>query len=99
MIELKQDKQDLLLPVKIVPNASRDRIVGEHDGALKITVAAAPQRGAANRAVCKLLAKTLNIRTQDVTVETGQTSSRKTLRLQGVESSHPQWRVWGVALR
>ena len=84
MISITQQGPDVLLPVKVVPKASRDRIVGELDGALKITVAAAPEKGAANRAVCKLLAKALGLRTAQVTVETGHGSPRKTLRVSGV---------------
>lgn len=74
----------MLLPVKVVPKASRDRIVGELDGALKITVAAAPEKGAANKAVCKLIAKTLGLRTGEVAVDAGHASPRKTIRISGV---------------
>ncbi len=81
MIQMTRDGSDVLLPVKVVPKASRDRIVGELDGALKVTVAAAPEKGAANRAVCRLIAKALGLRVQQVTVETGHGSPRKTLRL------------------
>ena len=76
----------MLVPVKVVPKASRDRIVGELDGAMKISVSAAPERGAANAAVCKLVAKSLGIRTQQVTVESGHASPRKTLRISGVSA-------------
>ena len=69
MITLSQQGQDVLLPVKVVPKASRDKIVGELDGALKSTVAAAPEKGAANTAVCKLIAKALGLRTAQVTVD------------------------------
>lgn len=83
MIQISRQGNDILLPVKVVPKSSRDRIVGELDGALKITVAAAPEKGAANGAVCKLLAKELGLRTSQVTVETGQGSPRKTVRISG----------------
>ena len=46
--------------VKVIPNASRDQLVGwfgETDQQLKIKVAAQPERGKANQAVKKLLAK------------------------------------------
>ncbi len=84
MITLSQQGEDVLLPVKIVPKSSRDKIVGELDGALKITVSAAPEKGAANAAVCKLIAKTLGLRTAQVTVEAGHGSPRKTLRINGL---------------
>jgi len=86
MIELTETNGDVIISVKAVPNASRNKIAGELDGALKINIAAAPERGAANKAICKLLAKTLGIRTQQVTVETGLTSPRKTVRITNVSA-------------
>ncbi len=84
MIALTRQGDDVLLPVKVVPGASRDRIAGELDGALKVCVAAAPERGAANKAVCSLIAKTLGLRPQKITVDAGHASPRKTLRIHGV---------------
>ncbi len=84
MIQMSQQGADVILPVKVVPKASRDRIVGELDGRLKVAVSAAPEKGAANQAVCKLIAKTLGIRVQQVQVDAGHTSPQKTLRIAGV---------------
>jgi hypothetical protein len=83
MIQIGRQGDDILLPVKVVPKASRDKIVGELDGALKVTVAAAPEKGAANKAVCKLMARTLGLRAAQVTVDAGHGSPRKTLRITG----------------
>lgn len=96
MLKVTQDGSDILLDVKVVPKSSRDRIVGELDGALKVAVAAAPEKGAANSAVCKLLAKSLKLRTQQVTVEAGHSSPRKTLRITGT-SVHAVLALAGVA--
>jgi hypothetical protein len=81
MVDISQQGTDTLISVKIVPNASRDRIAGELGEALKITVSAAPERGAANKAVCRLLARNLDIRPQQITVDTGATSAQKTIRI------------------
>ncbi|NLX15096.1 MAG: DUF167 domain-containing protein [Phycisphaerales bacterium] len=83
MLNITSQGGDVLLPVKVVPNASRDRIVGELDGSLKVSVAVPPERGAANSAVCKLIARALGLRVAQVRVETGATSPRKTLRIFG----------------
>jgi len=83
MIPLASDKTGVLLPVKVVPGASRDRIMGELDGALKVAVAAPPEKGAANKAVCALLAKALGVRKGQIRVETGHTSPHKTIRITG----------------
>ncbi|MBP7935485.1 MAG: DUF167 domain-containing protein [Phycisphaerae bacterium] len=87
VIELRQQGGDVLLPVKVVPKASRDRIVGELDGALKIAVSAPPEKGAANKAVCTLVARTLGIRAQQVNVDSGHGSPRKSLRITGVTAA------------
>lgn len=84
MIPISRKGHDILLPVKVVPKASKNRIVGELDGALKITVSAAPEKGAANQAVCRLLAKTLGLRTSQVTIDAGHGSPRKTVRISGL---------------
>jgi len=86
MIKITQQGSDVLIDVKVVPKSSRDRIVGELDGALKITITAAPERGAANDAVRKLIAKTLGLRVQQVTIEAGHANPRKTLRISGVKT-------------
>lgn len=85
MIRLDRQGDDVLVPVKVVPKASRDRIVGELDGALKVSVSAAPEKGAANKAVCKLIARTLGLRVRQVTVESGHSSPRKSIRIRGVQ--------------
>jgi uncharacterized protein (TIGR00251 family) len=83
MLNVTQSGPDVLLDVKVVPKSSRDRVVGELGGALKVAVSAAPERGAANQAVCRLIARSLGLRTQQVAVESGHANPRKTLRIAG----------------
>jgi hypothetical protein len=86
MIEMIQQNDDVLLPVKVVPNASRDKIMGELDGALKVNISAAPEKGAANKALCKLLANQLGIKAKQISVDMGLTSPHKTLRITGLNA-------------
>jgi uncharacterized protein len=82
-----QAGSDVLLRVKAVPGASRDAIgdvLALPDGArLKVRVAAPPEDGKANAAVCRLVAATLGIPASRVTLENGPTSPEKTLRCTG----------------
>lgn len=87
-LRITQQGSDVLLAVKVVPKSSRDRIVGELDGAIKISVSAAPEKGAANTAVCRLLASTLGVRVQQVQVDSGHASPRKVVRIQGTSAEH-----------
>ncbi len=74
--------------VKVVPGASRDAIVGTHgEGAearLKVRVAAPPEGGKANKAVCALLAQALGVRASAVDVVAGRASRDKTVFVDGV---------------
>ncbi len=93
MITLTRQDHAILLPVKVVSNASRDKVAGELDGVLKITVAAAPERGAANKAVCKLVARSLGLRVGQISVASGPTSPNKVLRIDGSDVDHLR-RAW-----
>lgn len=73
------------LPVFVVPGASRDAIVGEHDGALRVRVAAPPEKGRANAAVRELLARELGLRRADLVITAGLGSRRKTVLVRGVD--------------
>jgi len=70
--------------VKVVPGASRSRVVGMLGDALKVAVSAAPEKGKANAAVVELMAKELGVAAQDVSVVRGLTQPRKVIRVRGV---------------
>ena len=70
--------------IKVVPGASRDRIVGPLGDALKVAVSKPPEVGAANKAVVALLAKTLGVAPSQVQVVRGHTSPRKEVLVTGV---------------
>ena len=73
--------------VKVVPGASRDRIAGVLGDALKVQVAAPPEKGKANKAVAALIADAVSVRAKDVAIVSGQTSPRKVVRVVGVDAS------------
>ena len=72
------------LRVKVVPGASRDRVAGMLGDAVKVQVAAAPERGKANVAVEQLIADALGVPKKSVSVVAGHTQPRKTIRIEGV---------------
>ena len=65
------------LRLRVKPGARKTAIVGIHGGALKVAVAAAPEKGKANRAVVKLLAEALDLPASAVTIAAGETSQDK----------------------
>jgi hypothetical protein len=54
-----------------------DAIVGLRGDALKVAVAAPPEKGRANRALCKLLAQGMGVKPSAVSVVRGLTSRHK----------------------
>lgn len=73
-----------LLKIKVVPGSSRNHIAGWLGESLKIRVTANPEKGKANDAVVSLLAGTLRIPKQDVTVSVGASSPRKVIKISGL---------------
>ncbi|MBI5070087.1 MAG: YggU family protein [Deltaproteobacteria bacterium] len=71
------------LEVLVQPRASRTRVLGVHDGRLKIALAAPPVDGEANQALVEFLAGALGVRKADVALLRGETGRRKTVRVSG----------------
>ena len=72
--------------VRLTPKSSRDMIEGVEIGAdgrrhLKARVRAVPEDGKANKALIKLVSKTLRVPASSITVTSGQTSRLKTLHI------------------
>jgi uncharacterized protein (TIGR00251 family) len=84
------------LAVKVVPGASRDRIVGVLGDSLKVAVSKAPEGGAANRAVIALLAAELGIAARQLRIVKGQTNPRKEVLVSGIAVDEIQRRIEGL---
>lgn len=73
----------MTLKVKVVPRSPRTEIVGEMaDGTLKIHVAAPPEKGRANEELCAFLASHYRVPRSAVTVISGQSATRKLVRIE-----------------
>ena len=68
----------------MVPRASRTEVVGEHDGALRVRLAAPPVDGAANDELIRLLAKIFEVSRTAVTIVSGHSSRLKQVSIEGV---------------
>jgi len=69
------------LRLRVKPGARKTAIVGVHGGALKVAVAAAPEKGKANRAVVDLLAEALDLPSSAVTITAGEASQDKAVEI------------------
>lgn len=72
--------------LRVKPAGRADRVIAPYDGALKLEVRAAPERGRANGAVIRLLADRLGLDRSDVEVVAGRSSQDKTVSLAGVSA-------------
>jgi uncharacterized protein (TIGR00251 family) len=87
MLELTESGNGVRLTIKAVPGSSRDRIVGTLGSAVKIAVAAPPERGAANKAIIALLADRLSVHPSRITIARGHTSPRKEVFIAGITAA------------
>jgi uncharacterized protein (TIGR00251 family) len=85
-LDLRQSDLGVLVPVKVVPGASRGKVVGILDGALKVAVAAPPEKGKANKALIKILAEMLDLPKNRVSIEQGQSSPHKIVLLHDADA-------------
>jgi uncharacterized protein len=87
MAWVRDEAGGVVLEVLVQPRASRTRVVGEHDGRLKVQLAAPPVEGEANRALIEFLAEALDVPKADVVLQRGETGRRKTVRVAGVSAA------------
>ncbi|MDP6542170.1 MAG: DUF167 domain-containing protein [Phycisphaerales bacterium] len=84
MLDVRETNTGVVVSIKVVPNARKDEIAGLIGDRLKIRVASPPEDGKANRAVCVLIAKTLGIKKNCVSIAFGESSPLKTISIFGI---------------
>jgi uncharacterized protein (TIGR00251 family) len=78
--------------VRVVPRASRSEIIGEHEGLLRIRIAAPPVDGAANEELIKVLAKQFKVSKSCVDIVSGHSA-----RVKQVTVTHSEFSSSDVA--
>jgi len=76
--------ETLTLNVKVVPNASRDRVAGRYADGIKIQTSAPPEAGKANAAVMRILAQFLALKPAQVELVSAPANPRKQFRISGL---------------
>lgn len=87
MIVYDESGGALTFAVRVVPRSSRTAVVGEHDGALKVRVAAPPVEGAANDELVRFLARAFGLPSRAVEIVSGHASKLKRVRVSGADAS------------
>ena len=94
--ELRYNSSMATLLFHIVPNVKIDKVAGEHGGAIKIKLRAPAREGKANAALHTFLSEELKIPQRAITLEHGQTSRDKVIRIDGMSEQDVRSRLLGT---
>lgn len=81
MVLVRQEGEAASFCIRLQPKASREAIIGEVDGILRLRVTAPPVDGRANEACLRLLAKALDLPISRLRITAGQQARVKTIRI------------------
>jgi uncharacterized protein len=84
------------LKIRVIPRASRAEVRGERGDAITIKLAAAPVKGAANRALLEFLSKRLDLPKSALNIVGGETSRDKRLHIEGLDEAAARARLLGT---
>ena len=76
-VEKVENPDGIRLRILLQPKASRDQIVGLHDGELKNAITAPPVDGAANAHLLKYLSKLFKVPKSSIVLEKGELQRHK----------------------
>jgi uncharacterized protein len=75
--QIRVTKEGLVLPVKVIPRAAKNAIVGWENEELKVRLNAIPEKGGANKALINFLAKTWKLPKSSFSMISGETGRHK----------------------
>ena len=84
-LRTRHEQDALVFEVRVAPRASRDRVLGVREGALKVALTAPPIDGAANDALRKVLARAFGVSKSSVEILRGERARTKLLRVRGAD--------------
>jgi uncharacterized protein (TIGR00251 family) len=73
----------MILRIKVIPRSATTEIAGAMaDGTLRVKIAAPPEKGKANDALCVFLARHFGVARDAVTIVSGHSASLKLVRVE-----------------
>ena len=90
---VSKDPKGSLLLVVVVPRAGKSSIAQLADGTIQIRVAAPPVDGAANAALLRFLASILDVPRSRLAIESGASSRRKRISVDGIATDELERRL------
>ncbi len=83
-MDVQPHEEGAILSVRAQPGSRCNELRGEKDGALKVCVTQAPEKGKANKAIEEFLAKKLRLKKSQVEILSGQTTNQKKVLFRNV---------------
>jgi uncharacterized protein (TIGR00251 family) len=93
MVTIGEHAEGWMLPVRAQPGAKKTGVLGEHAGALKVSVTAPPQDGRANQALLEALRELLGLRRSQVELLGGETSRDKRFLIRDISRAELEARI------
>ena len=81
------------LRVHVTPGAREEQIAGWHGGSLRVKVRARPEKGRANQAVLRLLARRLGVAPANLSIVHGAASRDKLVEVEGLNEEELRARL------
>ena len=82
-LAIRSTPDGVSIRVHVAPRASRNKVLGVHDGALKVALTAPPVEGAANKALVEFMAKIVGVPKSAVSILSGEASRHKVVEVMG----------------
>jgi len=84
-----------LVNIHVQPGARKTEVVGLYGGAIKIKVAATPERGIANEALIDFIAERLGVYKHAIKLVSGRTGRSKTIAIEGMSADDARQKLLG----
>jgi uncharacterized protein len=81
------------VPVKVLPNAARNEIIGLQNGVWRLKIAAPPDKGKANKELIDFLSEALAVRKDSLAVLRGHASRDKLISIEGLSQAEVDRRL------
>lgn len=96
MTPLEPHAQGVVIRVKARPGSRRNALAGLHDGAVRVDVTAAPEKGKANEAIIALLAKSFGIAKSSIELISSPANPQKRFLLHGLQLADAEQQLAGL---
>ena len=84
-LTLRESPEGVSIGVRVQPRAGRNKLMGIHDGCLKVAIAAAPVEGEATQHCLRFLADLFDVSASRIMLLSGAQSRNKVFRISGMD--------------